>query len=159
MPSRPRQQNQLEHHGGQTQQREEVADTAVGRAIAACPDSSLEDLAREGLGPGQHPPPGINDGRGTRGRGAHQITTLLDGTQIVKLEGLREHLLTKRRDKFVRQFCRKLLGYSLGRAIQLSDEPLLDDMLERLSEEGYRFSVAVDTIVLSDQFNMIRGRE
>ena len=42
------------------------------------------------------------------------------------LDGLRNYLLTKRRDAFLRQFCRKLLGYALGRAVQLSDEPLLD---------------------------------
>ena len=49
----------------------------------------------------------------------------MDGTEIDGLDGLRNYLLTKRRDAFVRQFCRKLLGYALGRAVQLSDEPLL----------------------------------
>jgi len=39
---------------------------------------------------------------------------------------LRQYLMTQGRDKFVCQFCRKLLGYALGRAVQLSDEPLID---------------------------------
>ena len=85
-------------------------------------------------------------------------TTLIDGTKIEGLKGLQDHLLTTRRDEFVRQFCRKLLGYSLGRGVQLSDEPLLDEMLERLENNEFRFTVAVDTIILSDQFRMIRAR-
>ncbi|MCA9231441.1 MAG: DUF1592 domain-containing protein [Planctomycetales bacterium] len=86
-------------------------------------------------------------------------STLLDGTEVVGLEGLRTYLLTTRRDAFVRQFCRKLLGYSLGRAVQLSDEPLLDDMMHNLAANQYRVSRALKTIVLSDQFRMIRGRD
>jgi hypothetical protein len=57
----------------------------------------------------------------------------------------------------VRHFCRKLLGFALGRAVQLSDEPLLDEMIERLHKNDYRFSAAIETIVLSKQFRMIRG--
>ena len=86
-------------------------------------------------------------------------TRLPDGTEIDGLDGLRDYLGTTRRHTFVRQFCRKLLGYALGRSVQLSDEPLLDEMLQRLEESDYRFSVAVETIVLSDQFRKIRGKE
>ncbi|QDU35723.1 hypothetical protein Mal4_00050 [Maioricimonas rarisocia] len=86
-------------------------------------------------------------------------TTLPDGTSLDGLSGLREYLLTKRRDDFVRVFCRKLLGYALGRRILLSDEPLLDEMMAALAANEYRFSVAVETVVLSPQFRMIRGRD
>src|SRR5262249_8554029 len=48
----------------------------------------------------------------------------MDGAEFNGLEGLREYLLTHRRDAFLKQFCRKLLGYSLGRGVQLSDYPL-----------------------------------
>lgn len=84
-------------------------------------------------------------------------TKLEDGTQIDGIEGLREYLLTKRRNDVVRQFCRKLLGFALGREVQLSDEPLLERMVKRLSENQYRFHIAVEEIVLSDQFRKIRG--
>ena len=85
-------------------------------------------------------------------------TTLPDGTQVEGLSGLRDYLLEKRRDDFLRQFCRKLLGYAIGRELQLSDRPLIDKMLARLEKNDYRFSVAVETIVLSKQFRMIRGK-
>jgi hypothetical protein len=83
-------------------------------------------------------------------------TTLPDGTRIEGLSGLRDYLLEKRRDAFLRQFCRKFLGYAIGRELQLSDEPLLDELMNRLARNDYRFSVAVETIVLSKQFRMIR---
>ena len=85
-------------------------------------------------------------------------TTLEDGTQIDGLEGLREYLLKDRRDAFLHQFCRKLLGYALGRAVQLSDKSLIDEMMLRLSENDYHFSVLIETIVSSDQFREIRGK-
>ena len=84
-------------------------------------------------------------------------TTLPDGTKIDGVDGLRGYLLKQRREAFLRQFCRKLLGYALGRELQLSDRPLVDEMLKRLAGKNYRFSVAVETIVTSRQFRMIRG--
>ena len=84
-------------------------------------------------------------------------STLMDGTRIDGLSGLRGYLLTTRREAFLRHFCRKLLGYALGRAVQLSDDPLLDEIMGKLDDQNYRISVAIDTIVLSEQFRMIRG--
>ncbi|MEC7378445.1 MAG: DUF1588 domain-containing protein, partial [Pseudomonadota bacterium] len=86
-------------------------------------------------------------------------TRLPSGKEIEGIQGLRDYLLKDRRDDVVRQFCRKLLGYSLGRETQLSDEPLLDTMLAELAGKDYRFSVAVEMIVSSPQFRKIRGRQ
>jgi hypothetical protein len=97
-----------------------------------------------------------------RDLGDHPIVTtarLKDGTQIDGLSGLRDYLITTRRDAFLRQFCRKLLGFSLGRAVQLSDEPLLSEMQAQLKSRGFRISTAFDAIVQSRQFLDIRGRE
>lgn len=86
-------------------------------------------------------------------------TKLPDGTNIDGLTGLRDYLLKTRRDAVLRQFCRKLLGYSLGRGIQLSDEPLLQEMQQQLAKHDYRFSAAVETILRSRQFREIRGQD
>ena len=83
----------------------------------------------------------------------------MDGASFEGLEGLRAYLLTTRREAFVRQFCRKLLGYSLGRSVQLSDEPLLTEMQNELKAHDYRVAVVVQRIVRSRQFREIRGRE
>jgi len=86
-------------------------------------------------------------------------TQLPDGTLLAGLDGLKQYLLTTRREDFVHQFCRKLLGYSLGRSVQLSDEPLINEMQLQLKKNDYRLLTAVETIVASQQFQMIRGRE
>ena len=86
-------------------------------------------------------------------------TKLIDGTTIEGIEGLRKYLLTTRRHDFVQQFCRKLLGYALGRAVQLSDRPLLTEMHRQLAANGYRCRTAIEIIVRSRQFREIRGRD
>ncbi|MFP6874623.1 MAG: DUF1592 domain-containing protein [Verrucomicrobiales bacterium] len=86
-------------------------------------------------------------------------TKLPGGKEIEGIQGLRDYLLKDRREDIVRQFYRKLLGYSLGREIQLSDEPLIDTMMAKLANNDYRFSVAVEMIVSSRQFREIRGKQ
>ncbi len=86
-------------------------------------------------------------------------TKLPDGSQIDGLSGLRNYLLTTRRDAVLRQFCRKLLGYALGRGTQLSDEPLLSEMQQQLQKHDYRFFAAIETILRSRQFREIRGQD
>jgi hypothetical protein len=88
------------------------------------------------------------------GRAIHTKTKVLDGSEIEGLEGLRQYLLTKGRNAFARQFSRKLLGFALGRAVQLSDEPLLDTLAG-----DYPVASVVEMIVKSRQFREIRGRD
>jgi len=81
------------------------------------------------------------------------------GVAVDGLDGLRDYLLTRRQDDFLRQFSRKLLGYALGRAVQLSDKPLLDAMVTRLKSGEGRVGGALELIVLSPQFREVRGRD
>jgi hypothetical protein len=83
---------------------------------------------------------------------------LPDGTAVEGPEGLRDWLLGRRGHDVERQFCRKLLGYALSRGVQLSDEPLLDHIQERLAAANHRVGVAIEAIVTSPQFRSIRGR-
>ena len=85
-------------------------------------------------------------------------TQLADGVRIEGLIGLREHLAIKRMDDVIKQFCRKLLGYALGREVALSDLLLIDEMQRQLKTNDYRFSSLVEAIVLSPQFQKIRGQ-
>jgi hypothetical protein len=93
------------------------------------------------------------------GRAIDVKTKTPDGKEIDGLPGLRDYLLNARRDAVVRQFCKKLLGYALGRGVQLSDEPLLQEMQQRLKANDYRFTVAVEAVILSRQFREIRGKD
>lgn len=86
-------------------------------------------------------------------------TSLPDGTKLEGPTGLRDYLLTTRRDAFLRQFHRKLLGYALGRSVQLSDEPLLTEMHAVGVKHDFHIVPVLETIVMSRQFREIRGRE
>ena len=91
------------------------------------------------------------------GRKIDTRVTAMDGAQFEGVEGLKTYLLERRRDAFLRQFCRKLLGYSLGRSVQLSDNPLIQDMRTALKQNDYKIGAAVETLVRSRQFREIRG--
>jgi hypothetical protein len=90
-----------------------------------------------------------------RSRQADTKTTLQDGTSINGLGDLRDHILNHRRADFLKQFSLKLLGYALGRSVQLSDQPLLDAMVKL---DGHRVADLVELIVRSRQFREIRDR-
>jgi hypothetical protein len=84
---------------------------------------------------------------------------VFDGTVVDGADGLRNYLLTTKREVLLQQFCRKLLGYALGRGVLLSDKPLVAEMQAQLRKNDYRFSAAVETIVRSKQFREIRGKD
>jgi hypothetical protein len=84
---------------------------------------------------------------------------LKDGTEFDGIDGLRNYLLNKKKDVIVRLFCKKLLGYALGRAVTLSDQSLVDNMVADLEKNDGRVSAAVLAIVRSPQFRMIRGKD
>lgn len=86
-------------------------------------------------------------------------TSLPDGTKIEGWLGLRDYLIQQRKDEFTTQFCKKLLGYSLGRAVQLSDQSLIDEMEQSLKENEYRVSAAFNKILESQQFRFVRTDE
>jgi hypothetical protein len=79
----------------------------------------------------------------------------MDGAEFDGLDGLRDYLQTKRGEAFERQFLKKLLGYALGRSVQLSDEPLLDEM--QAAAKGGTMSGVVERVVTSRQFRDTRG--
>jgi hypothetical protein len=97
--------------------------------------------------------------RDAGGRPIDTTATIMDGSEVRGLAGLRAHLLGTRRDAFVRQFCRKLLGYALGRGVQLSDQPLLERMRAAVVEHGTPVGGIVELVVRSRQFREIRGRD
>jgi hypothetical protein len=93
------------------------------------------------------------------GRTIETSAIVFDGTHVDGAEGLRQYLLNQKREVVVGQFCRKLLGYALGRSVLLSDKPLLGEMQHQLAQHEYHVSAAVDTILRSRQFREIRGQD
>jgi hypothetical protein len=94
-----------------------------------------------------------------RARMADTKVTLPDGSIVDGLDGLRTYLIEKRSEDFLRQFSRKLVGYALGRSVQLSDRPLIDSILTQLNRGDHKVGDAIELIVRSPQFQNVRGRD
>ncbi|MBL6704507.1 MAG: DUF1592 domain-containing protein [Planctomycetaceae bacterium] len=81
--------------------------------------------------------------------------TTRDGVEIDGFAGLRDYLAGPRREDLLRELARKLTGYSLGRAVQLSDRKLIDELTKTMVDGG-RWSDVLLIIVRSEQFRCIR---
>jgi len=73
------------------------------------------------------------------------------GETLNGLEGLRNYLQAHQ-EQFVKTFCRKLLAYAIGRQVEITDEPLIEEMTEALQGNEYRPSAALEVLVSSPQF-------
>ena len=78
-----------------------------------------------------------------------------DGVEIDGFAGLRDYLAGPRREDLLRALARKLTGYALGRAVQLSDRKLVDQLTDTMSAGGCWSDVLL-IIVRSEQFRCIR---
>ncbi len=81
--------------------------------------------------------------------------TLSDGTNVNGLEGLQNYL-DRQQSQFHRTLATKLLGYALGRAELVTDQPLIDRMQENLQGSG-TIAEVVQLIATSQQFNYRRS--
>ncbi len=82
--------------------------------------------------------------------------TLPDGRTFAGPKELVGVLMQKKTD-FVRALSGKLLTYALGRGLEYYDRCTVDNILMRMEEQDYRFSVLVTEIVKSRPFRLRRG--
>jgi hypothetical protein len=78
---------------------------------------------------------------------------LVDGTEVLGPDGLREALLA-RPEQFVQTFTEKLMTYALGRTVEYYDMPTVRRIVRDAAREDYRFSAIVMGIVRSGAFQM-----
>jgi mono/diheme cytochrome c family protein len=83
------------------------------------------------------------------GKPIEDFGTLRDQTQVNGVTGLLDYLTTQQ-DQVQRTLAHKLVGYALGRTLQLSDEPLVNSLAALGGQSG--FSRLVGEIVVSKQF-------
>jgi|KBSMisStaDraftv2_1062788.scaffolds.fasta_scaffold19743_4 uncharacterized protein DUF1592/uncharacterized protein DUF1588/uncharacterized protein DUF1587/uncharacterized protein DUF1585/uncharacterized protein DUF1595/cytochrome c len=82
--------------------------------------------------------------------------TLPDGTQFQGPAGLRQLMLTKYKDDFVRTATEKLLTYGLGRGLEYYDYPTVRAIARDAAKDDYRISSLVIGVVNSTPFQMRR---
>jgi hypothetical protein len=78
--------------------------------------------------------------------------TLPDGTAVNGEAELADYLVERRGEQFARNLASKLLAYALGRSLELSDEPAVDDLTRKFANDGYRLKSLVTLIVASEPF-------
>jgi hypothetical protein len=86
------------------------------------------------------------------GRPVSAAATLPEGFKTEGIAGLTEYILSKRMEDFRRNFCENLVAYALGRTLIVSDDLLVEEMLQRLNQNGNRIRAAFELIVESPQF-------
>lgn len=109
-------------------------------------------LAFEGYGP-----VGEQRKKDLAGREIDSRAEFPGGKQGDGLESLVDYIKNHREKDFVNNLCRKFLVYALGRGLELSDEPLLEEMSAKLAANGNRFSALIESVVLSPQFRKQRN--
>jgi mono/diheme cytochrome c family protein len=82
--------------------------------------------------------------------------TLPDGTVFKGPSGLRDLLLTKYRDDYLRTATEKLLTYALGRGVEPYDYPVVRSIVREAVGDDYRVSSWILAVVKSTPFQMRR---
>ena len=76
---------------------------------------------------------------------------LPNGESFDDIVGFKKALLSQK-DAFKRALSQKMLGYALGRRIEIVDRPEIDRILEELEESGDGFRDLVRLVVTSEAF-------
>jgi hypothetical protein len=97
--------------------------------------------------------------RDLAGRPIDNLVRLPSGKEAHGIPEFTNSLVAERKQEFTHTLCRKMLGFALGRSLELSDRALLETMEAELEKNGYRFSSLFETVVLSPQFRNQRGRD
>ncbi|MEO5926280.1 MAG: DUF1592 domain-containing protein [Bryobacteraceae bacterium] len=93
------------------------------------------------------------------GRAIDTEAALPGGFTANGFTGVQDYIRLHRQDGYLDNFSRKLLSYALSRSLIPSDELLIDSMRSRLSQQDYRFSTLVESLVTSPQFLSHRNPE
>jgi hypothetical protein len=83
---------------------------------------------------------------------------LPDGTAFDGPVGLRDILVSKKRDVFVENFTERLLTYALGRGTEEYDQPVVRKIAREAAANNHRWSAVILGIVKSKPFQMIQAR-
>jgi hypothetical protein len=102
-------------------------------------------------------------GKGRRkdlaGRPIDNLVRLPTGEAAHGIPEFSKYLVDERKNEFIHTLCKKLLGFALGRSLEISDKALIENMEAELGKNDYRFTCLVETIVLSPQFRTQRGKD
>ncbi len=76
---------------------------------------------------------------------------LPDGTRFNGPAELKAALL-ERKDAFVRNLARRMLGYALGRSLNLRDSCAIDTIVADVARQDYKAQALVEAVIASEPF-------
>ena len=77
---------------------------------------------------------------------------MTDGHTIDGADQLKAYILTEKKDAFARALVVKMLAYGLGRSLEFTDEPIIDDLSSDFEAHDYRLDHLISSIVTSKLF-------
>lgn len=110
-------------------------------------------LAMEGFDP-----IGRTRAKDLAGRAIDNVVQLPSGKEARGVPEFGEYLAKHRRAEFAKTLSQKFLGYALGRSLQLSDQPLLDQMNATLANDD-KLSTLFGLVATSPQFRNQRCKD
>ncbi len=111
-------------------------------------------LAMEGFNP-----IGASRTKDLAGRPIDNLVVLPSGKEAKGVPEFSKHLLSSRKNEFTKTLNQKLLGYALGRSLQLSDHSLLEKMQADLDTNEDKLGALFETVITSPQFLNQRCRD
>ena len=99
-------------------------------------------------------PPEYVQGKRTKGKPQpiEKATVLPDGTQVDGSVELINYLLENKKQQFSTGFTKHLLTYALGRSLEWSDQPLIQQLSNEFQANDYKLHPLITSIVQSDAF-------
>ncbi|MFT7644337.1 MAG: hypothetical protein ACI9G1_006104 [Pirellulaceae bacterium] len=80
--------------------------------------------------------------------------SLPDGKELSGVDQLKQYLSSERQDGFAKSLVSRLLTYSLGRRLELSDQRAVDDITNKWKSQGFRLRDLVQNVVASEPFQV-----
>jgi hypothetical protein len=97
-------------------------------------------------------PPKTKKAKNSAAEPVDASSQLPDGSEITGVAELKQYLLDRRKSEFARSVVRRLAAYSLGRSLDLGDDPEVARLTEHFAAEDYRLSSLIVALVQSDLF-------
>jgi uncharacterized membrane protein len=78
---------------------------------------------------------------------------LPDGTEIDGIQGIKTYILDLKKENFTKSLVKNLFAYAVGRDVGFADEEEINDIVEEVIDDDYRFKTVIEQIVLSPSFH------
>ncbi|WP_282134039.1 DUF1592 domain-containing protein [Seonamhaeicola maritimus] len=94
-----------------------------------------------------------------KGRPIDSKSKLPDGMEVHGIQGIKEYILSLKRDDFTKSLVEHLYAYALGRDISFSDDKEINRIVEEVKNNDYKFQTVLEQIILSKSFSKTLGNE